>query len=161
MSAAPGGPCARVAAHLSAYVDGELGARERRAVALHLARCEGCRAERDAILALGEFARGLPIAAPPAGLAARVRAGERPRPTGAARRAAAAAALALLAAGALAGAYLLGRGHGAEERGNAASAPLSPVDPSDPGGPPDARPGWPGRDRGESGLTGGPLLSPR
>jgi hypothetical protein len=57
---------------LSAYVDGELAAEERRAVEDHLAACPGCRAELDGMRRVASRLRSLERAAPPPLLADRV-----------------------------------------------------------------------------------------
>ena len=53
---------------ISALLDGELTAPERRDVITHLEACAECRAERDAIAAVRTTLQGLPIVEPPPGL---------------------------------------------------------------------------------------------
>lgn len=53
---------------LSAFLDGELDAAGRGAVAEHLAGCAPCRAEADDVAAARTAVRGLPMLQPPPGL---------------------------------------------------------------------------------------------
>ncbi|MEM9379131.1 MAG: zf-HC2 domain-containing protein [Planctomycetota bacterium] len=107
--------CERIRRLLSAYADDRLAPEQQRAVSLHLATCDACRAERDALDELSEVAARLPYLQPAPRLADRVRARRRasPWPT----RVAAVAGLAL----AILGAYGLGRSHGGTEE-----APYAP-----------------------------------
>jgi len=57
---------------LSAFLDGELAADERRAVEEHLGACAGCRAELDGLRRVASHLRRLERAAPPPVLADRV-----------------------------------------------------------------------------------------
>jgi hypothetical protein len=56
--------CARVREHLSAYVDGELGAADRLLVSHHLAGCSSCAAAQQGIREVGEALRTSAIALP-------------------------------------------------------------------------------------------------
>ncbi|MEM6569173.1 MAG: zf-HC2 domain-containing protein [Planctomycetota bacterium] len=155
--------CERVRRLLSAYLDERLPPEPQRAVSLHLATCDACRAERDALEELSMAATAMPYDQLAPRLADRVRARRRPSPWP--TRVAAVAGLSL----ALLGAYGLGRSHGrapeseattwelpaeaaavvdaARERGStthgersvprALPAVLDETDPRD-----DVRPGW-------------------
>ena len=99
--------CTRVRRHLSDYLDDRLSVAPARAVSLHLAVCDDCRAEHDALLWLSHATAAMPLDAPAPGLADRVRRGRRP----AAWRTSVAAGLLII--GGAAGAYALGLRHGA------------------------------------------------
>ena len=54
-------PCRQNPERLSAYIDGELAAEERRALEEHLTRCEACRREVEVLRALREAEVRLPL----------------------------------------------------------------------------------------------------
>jgi len=62
---------------LSPYLDRRLAAKTARSMSIHLATCEDCRRERDALERLSQIVAELPLEHPAPGLAARVRGGER------------------------------------------------------------------------------------
>lgn len=64
--------CRRVRSQLSAYVDGELSAAERSAVAEHLSRCEVCSAERESLTKLTRITSLIPEEDLPSGLHSRI-----------------------------------------------------------------------------------------
>lgn len=63
----------------SAFLDGELPARQRTALAVHLASCDDCRRQWAGMQALGMVLQQMAVPAPPAGLAARITAEARRR----------------------------------------------------------------------------------
>jgi hypothetical protein len=65
--------CQHAAKYLSAYVDGQLGAAERQAVALHLAGCPDCSSGAEKLLQLRRSLRSLPKPVPPVDLGFRLR----------------------------------------------------------------------------------------
>lgn len=65
--------CRAVGRQLSAYLDGDLGSPEARAVAGHLDGCEACRHRLDELRALSEALCELPRLAPPTSLAVELR----------------------------------------------------------------------------------------
>lgn len=64
--------CRRVRSQLSAYVDGELSAADRGAVAEHLSRCEVCSAERESLTKLTRITSLIPEEDLPSGLHSRI-----------------------------------------------------------------------------------------
>ncbi|MGB9620741.1 MAG: zf-HC2 domain-containing protein, partial [Armatimonadota bacterium] len=64
--------CARVAGLLSAYVDGELSAKQAELVEAHASFCERCAAEIAAIRRISETVRQTALSEPPAELRARI-----------------------------------------------------------------------------------------
>ena len=64
--------CERQRSKLSEYLDGALGPREAGELERHLAQCQGCRRERDALQRTVQAVRQLPRELAPSGLAARV-----------------------------------------------------------------------------------------
>jgi len=72
-------PCTRIIRKLSAYIDGELGAKDREAVKAHLASCASCAEELRRLAAVDPGLKLLPGAAPSPFFAARVAAAARAR----------------------------------------------------------------------------------
>jgi hypothetical protein len=65
--------CRAVGRQLSAYLDGDLGSPEARAVSSHLDECEGCRRSLEELRTASEALRELPRLAPPMSLAVELR----------------------------------------------------------------------------------------
>lgn len=104
--------CEKVQRLLSPYLDRRLPPKTARSMSLHLATCEVCRRERDALERLSKIVSELPLEHPTPGVAARVRDSERASSGWTLTIRYGHVAAALLISVSLAGAYALGRWQG-------------------------------------------------